>query len=265
MKNIRIIVSIIFIVIGIIGAIFTVKDYLLTQNVQYEYTVENDHINTIFIKDRVASIEIVPATGSNIVVEWEEDGNRRSDRVTIDESGNQLEVKRQRTLALLRIPTLNMTPKKMKVYVPKDNTSSINIQNAVGSVVVEDVHVDELSVQTDVQKIEIINVHGNMIEALSSVGSIVIERSTGDITAISNVGSVDVDLERVTGDMHLQSDVGSVKLGLDTQPEDVSFIGSSSLGSVKIFGEKTSIPATNARYEVYLETDVGSVKVHSRK
>ncbi len=265
MKNIRVFVSIIFIVIGIIGAIFTVKDYLLTQNVQYEYTVENDHINTIYIKDRVASIEILPTTGSNIVVEWEEDGNRRSDRVTIDESGNQLEIKRQKILALLRIPTLNMTPKNMKVYVPKDNTSSINIQNAVGSVLVQDVHVDELTVQTDVQKIDIINVRGNMIEAISSVGSIAIDRSTGDITAISNVGSVDVDLETVTGNMYLQSDVGSVKLALDTQPEDVSFLGSSSLGSVKIFGEKTSIPVIDARYEVYLETDVGKVKVHSRR
>ncbi len=264
MRNLRALVSLIFIVIGIIGIFLTIGDYNETRNMEFEYTVENEHIDTIFVKDRVALIEVLPTTGSDIVIAWEEDGNRKQDQVTIDEHGNQLEIKRKSSSTFLMIPTFNMKQKNMKIYIPKENVSSINIKNAVGSVLVRNVQVDELNIQTDVQKVDIINVQGNNIVATSSVGSITIEKSTGDIRASSKVGSVDIDLEEVTGDMDLSSDVGSVTLTIDERPENVSFFGSSEIGSVRIFGESGSSPVENAIYEVHLNTNVGKVEVRTR-
>lgn len=264
MRNIRVIISLAFMIVGTIGILLTIGNYKETRNVEYEYIVENDHVNSIYINDYVAAIKVLPATGSDIVISWEEDTNRKANHVTIDEYGNQLEIKRQRKSSLIFIPRFNMRQQSMTIYIPEDRLTSINIKNAVGSVLVSDVQVDELKVQADVQKIDVENVRAKIIHTTSSVGSISIENSIGEIIATSNVGSVDLGLKEITGNIEARSDVGSVKLVIDEEPKNVSFAGSSDIGSVRIFGDSDYAPLVGAEYQVNLKTDIGKVEVRAR-
>ncbi|HLR14533.1 MAG TPA: DUF4097 family beta strand repeat-containing protein [Bacillota bacterium] len=264
MRHLRIWISIICISCGVVGIFFTLSNYLETTNVKHEYKVEHDRIDTIFIKDHVASIEVTPSNDAHITVSWEENENRSDNHVTIDEQGNQLIIKRQKRSFFIPIPTLRVQKQHMKIHVPEHQLKALDIQNSVGSVSVQDIHVDDLKIQTDVQKVAVSGVQAQNIQASSSVGAVEVNDSAGDMSISSNVGSVSVDISEVTGNMDLLSDVGSVKLTVDEQPGNVSFHGSSNVGSVRIFGDHPSIRVPNATYEVYVKTDVGKVEVRSR-
>lgn len=264
MRNVRVLVGLIVITIGVVGMILTWNNYTETRNVAFEYIVDNDDIHSIHLQDDIASIEVLPAPGADIIISWEENVNLKANQLTIDENGNQLEIKRESKGFGIMLPTLNKRKNNVKLYVPADKLVMLTIKNALGSVLVRDIQVEDLNVQTDVQRIVIENVEANNIEATTSVGSIEIENSTGSIFARSNVGSVDVDVKEIIGNMNLRSDVGSVTLTTDEQQDNVSFSGSSELGSVRIFGERTSTLADYAEFEVHLQTDVGSIEVHAR-
>lgn len=265
MKNLRIWVGIFSISCGIVGIFLTASHYLETTSVTHEYVVQHDRIDTIFIKDHVAFIEVVPSNDGQITVSWEENENRRDNQVTIDEKGNQLVIKRQKKNFFISIPTVKVKKQKMKIHVPEQQLRALDIQNSVGSVYVEDIQVDDLKIQTDVQKVIVSGIQAQSIHARSSVGAVEVKDSTGDMNITSNVGSVVVDISEVTGNMNLFSDVGSVKLTVDEQPNNVFFHGDSDVGSVRIFGNNSSVPVTNAIYEVYAKTDVGKVEMRARR
>src|SRR5699024_1728966 len=119
MKNLRIWISVICISCGLVGGILTVSNYLETIHVKHEYKVDHDRIDTIFMKDHVASIEVLPSNDDYITVSWEENENRRHNHVTIDEQGNQLIIKRQKRNLFISIPSLNVKTQQMKIHVPE--------------------------------------------------------------------------------------------------------------------------------------------------
>lgn len=266
MRNTRKLFGVFFIIIGIVGALFTLSDYMKTKYKSYEYIVESDVIDTIIVNNSVSTIDVVSTTDSKITIAWEEDGHlRTNNRTTIEEKGNEVEIVGDERSTLFTVPTFNFKQQKMIVYVPKEHIAAIDLTNAVGSILVKDIAVQKLHAETDVQRVVVSNVQAEEIYVSSSVGSIEIQNSSGSIVAKSNVGSIVADLETVKGDIDLRSDIGSVELILEEQPDNVSFIGRSDLGSVHLFNAKEPILIDQPEFDVNLQTDIGKVEARARK
>ncbi len=265
MRNIRIQMGILFLIIGFVGMLITWNNYIETKVVEDEYIATEGAIEEVSVHNRHASIEVVPTKEKSVRVVWEEDGHRRNkDGVIVEETDNRLEINAGSKRFFPGFLHLRFKQMHMTIYVPEEQLVSIDLTNAIGSVDVRNIQIDQLSIKTDVAKITVDGVEAEQIYATSSVGSITIENSTGDITAIGNVGQVLVDVEAVEGNMDLRSDVGKVELILAKEPDNVSFVGSSEVGSVRIFNTRGTVHVPNPTYEVYMQTEVGSVTVRTR-
>lgn len=265
MRNMRVQIGVFLLIVGFVGMLVTWNNYIETKVVEDEYIATEDAIEEVVVKNRHTAIEVVPTTEKHVRVVWEEDGHRRKkDNVTVEEVGNRLEIEAGSKSFFPGIPQFRFKQMHMTIYIPEDQLALVDLTNRVGSVDVRQIQVDKLSIKTDVAKVIVREVEARHIHTESSVGAIRIENSTGDITATGNVGQVLVDVETVEGNMDLRSDVGEVKLILAAEPTNVSFFGSSEIGSVRIFRSGSAVHVPDPEYEVYMQTEVGSVTVRTR-
>src|SRR5699024_6927439 len=84
-----------FILIGIIGMIFTAQDFFSRKVMEEEYYFAADDIEEIIIQSDVSNIRVFPTTSEEIKVKWKNTFSKskgKDDIVTIDESTAKLHI-----------------------------------------------------------------------------------------------------------------------------------------------------------------------------
>ena len=261
-------VAVILILVGLIGAVFTAKDFFTRENIKGEAYFSSMDIEDIKITSDVANILVLPANSDDIRVKWEDSflkSNRKNDFVSINEEDSELVITAgDKSFFSINFFGFNFFNKRqVEVYLPEKQYRSIVIHNDIGSTNISSIKVDHLTTETSVSNLTIKDVQANDIRATSDVGLITLEDFTGELFAKSSVGNISIRTEEITNAMEIESDIGNIKLTVPTIPDNISFYTHSEIGSVNVFGEKGSYHNEQADHNISLETSVGNITVKS--
>src|SRR5699024_12174906 len=114
-------------------------------------------------------------------------------------------------------------------------------------------------------RIVIEDVKAISIVAKNNVGQITLTNNEGELQVENDVGHILVTTDDITDDMNLLSNVGKIEVLTPFIPDNVTFNANSSVGQVRIFGEKGSYISREAKHVVTMSTDVGSITVDVRE
>lgn len=265
MSKVSRIIALFFIILGAIGMAFTVRDFFNQEIVSKEESFQARNIKNIIINSDVANIRMLPTTEEEIKIEWSGKILRSStNSVQIEEDSDTLSINigQDSLLGMRKFQFgINKNMLYVDVYVPEQEFISINIDNDVGSMNVSSIKANYVTVNSDVAGMKIENIQAHTINATSSVGSIDIKNSKGKLNAMNDVGKIDISMNKIEDDITLQTNVGSIEITVPTIPENVTFSGTSELGSINIFGKKANFISKDVDYIVTMQTDIGSIKV----
>lgn len=130
------------------------------------------------------------------------------------------------------------------VTVPQDAAlRTVDVSTDVGDIYLTDIAAETFVFDSDVGNVELTDIRGKGLEARVSVGDMIM-RGT------------------IEGNVDIQTDVGDIDLALRGSDADYDYEMASSLGNLKINGEKTegeAERATGAPYLVKLEASTGDI------
>src|SRR5699024_2932047 len=87
------------------------------------------------------------------------------------------------------------------------------------------------------------------------------DKKFSSLVVKNDVGNITIHSNEIEEDMTLSSDVGKIRLSVPNILDNVSFNADSSVGSVRVFGEKGSYISKNSDHIVSITTDVGNINV----
>lgn len=257
--------ALILIVIGVIGLTFTAKDYFALESGSGEQIYQANEIEEIHIHSNVANVEMKPSETNEIKVVWEgkwREGNEQE--FTVDQDDDQLHMNFHKKGLFNRINFdfgFNSQELTIHIYVPKKQFRLIDVKNNVGLTRITSVKADEFIVYSDVGDVKVDRVHAASVDVTSSVGLITLKDVNAKIQANNDVGETVVLANEIYDNMSLTSNVGNVKVKVPQVLENVTFTGSSEIGSINIFGSKGSYISEQQSYVVVIETEIGNIDV----
>lgn len=262
-------VAILLIVIGVIGMGLTAKQIFSREKVQQEQYFSKDHFDYIVVEGGKGNVKILPTSSDDIEVSWKGSiFNRDSeDVVSIEEKNSELKV-HVGNGSFFNIPFLNfnfLNRLEVRIFLPEKQYNSLSVKNDVGNTVIQDIWVDHLTAENDVANITIENVDAKSMVLENNVGNMTLKNNQSKLHAESDVGNIVIDTDEIKNDMTLLSDVGKIRMTVPTIPHNVTFDANSSVGNVKVFGEKGSYINKDADYIVSMSTDVGNITVDYKK
>ncbi|WP_158701601.1 DUF4097 family beta strand repeat-containing protein [Lentibacillus sp. Marseille-P4043] len=262
------IVAFFLVIIGVIGAAFSAKDFFSKEPIDGDVHIASAEIEHIMVDSQVANVRIIQSASDDIEVEWEgtllksalDSGN-----VSVEEEGTTLWVGTEEDSLFDFVSFgFNFNPLEITIHLPEKQFTSIVVDNDVGNTYVSSVDTERLHVESDVSDVETASVNADLLEVESDVGSIYLKDSNGKLFAKSNVGDITIDIDEIKHDMEIISDVGDIVITTSTIPSNVSFNGNSSVGSVTMFGKDGSFINKQAEYMVQIRNDVGDIDIMAR-
>lgn len=257
----------ILIIIGLIGIIITGGDLFVSKKEQSGKEVISDKkINQINIKSDVATINLLPSASDHIEVAWE-GSKMKQHNLTIRQDDETLEVRVEANRSLFnRLFTIKFFEKlKVSIYLPKRHFKNISVDSDVGNVSISSLKIERLISKTDVANITINDIKADVIDVQTDVGNVTLSDVTGAITAKSDVGKLDLKLKEITDHIQLTSDVGKISMSLPEIPNNVSFMATSEIGKISIFGENRNYFNPQADVTVDMRTEVGEIDVFMKQ
>ncbi|HEY4600734.1 MAG TPA: DUF4097 family beta strand repeat-containing protein [Cerasibacillus sp.] len=258
----------ILIIIGLIGIIITGGDLFMSNKEQSGKEVISDaNINQVHIKSDVATINLLPSASDDIEVAWE-GSKTRQHNLTIRQDDKTLEIVVEADRGFFsRIFSFGFFDYflNVSIYLPERHYEHVSINSDVGNVSITSLDVNHLVSKTDVANMTIKNIKADVIDVKTNVGNVNLSNVTGAINAQSDVGKLDLKLKEITDHIQLTSDVGKISMSLPEIPNNVSFIGSSNIGKISIFGQNGNYMNSQADFTVDMRTDVGKIDVHTAR
>lgn len=265
-------VAFLLIVMGVIGMAFTAKQFFSRETLDDTQRFSGDHIDHIIIESDHANVNVLPSASEDIEISWKgsvvNKGRRSSDdRVSIDEEKSELRIHTEEfrffNISFFNLNLFNHL--ELTIYLPKKQYRTLDITNDIGSTVIKDISVDHLTAENDVANMTVESVQATSMVAKNDVGNITLTNNVGNLHAENDVGNITVSTDGIHDDMTLLSDIGKIKMTVSSIPDDVTFNAYSSIGSVRIFGEKGSYINREAKHIVSLTTEIGNITVDVRK
>ncbi|MBU5466066.1 DUF4097 domain-containing protein [Virgibacillus sp. MSJ-26] len=263
------IMATLLIVVGVIGVILTGKTFFGREEVEDEVSLSSDHFEHIVVDGDMGNVKVIPSTSDNIEISWKGSlYNARStdELVSIEENNTELKVnigkKRFFNFSFFNLNFRNKL--QVYLYLPDKQFNSLVVKNNVGNTEVNGIRVENLTTETDVSNLTIENVSANSIVAETDVGNLTLNDVQGKIYAKSDVGNIMININEIQDDMEITSNVGKVGLTVPEVPNNVTFNADSSVGNVRVFGERGSYINKNAEYVVSMTTDVGNIRVDEK-
>lgn len=154
---------------------------------------------------------------------------------------------------------------KIVITVPKGlSFASVDIQNAVGEITIEDLKTEELHMETGTGDITVSDTTVSYGKADTGVGDIKFNNSYLNDFDINN-GVGDVKFEgKLTGECSVDAGVGDVSLRLEGTRNEYNFDLDSGIGSAKIDGDKVARDYDlhqGARNTIEIDAGVGDVDI----
>lgn len=218
----------ILIIIGLIGMIITGGDLFMANEAKSgKEVIFSENINQVHIKSDVATIKVLPSTSNDIEVTWEGAGNMKRQNITIRQDDTAFEVIIEAEKGFFnRLFSFTSFFKNLTVsiYLPERRFEQISVDSEVGNVSLTSLEGDRLVSKTDVGNMMIKDIEADVIDVKTNVGNVTLSDVTGAITAISDVGKLNLKLKEITDHIQLTSDVGKISMSLPEIPNNVSFM-----------------------------------------
>ena len=261
------------VIFGLIGLVFLMDsldwNFISLSTSQYEtfsYEIEEDFDGILMDVD-TADISFVPSEDGKCKVECHEDPNDKH-RVFVENKMLQIV---ESTDVKINITWLNFDNKKITVYLPEREYSSLSIAASTG-----DINIPEGftfgSIDIDVST-------GDVNLSAFATDSISIETNTGDIT-LDGASAGTVELETTTGritvsnltcsgDLGIEVDTGKVKISNTScnnfiskgDTGDIFLEGVIAAGKIDIERDTGDVAFSSMdAAEIYINTNTGSIK-----
>lgn|SRR5690625_1167766 len=256
------IIALLFIVVGLIGAFTTGKQYLESEIISGEERFAANEVQSISIESDISDIHLQPSDDENVYVVW--DGKVRSTvgsdiEIALKNGKLTVNLKGNGFFSFFHFPLNTYT---VQVFIPQDTLENVSIHNNVGTVNVEDVKLKRVTIKTDVSDIHMKNVSTESSQLSSSVGGISILNSSGAFDIDSDIGDIDIVAPEITGDIYAKTNVGDITLQVNSSQREASIFGTSDLGRVNILNRmETKHLVDGATLMIDLKTDLGDITV----
>lgn len=261
-------IGFLLIIIGIIGMAFNAKHISTDEMTTEVHHIPSEYVNSIIVESNLADVTVLPSDSEDVKItrkgKFTNNNKYSLERlITVDETKKVLLIKDQQR-SFFNISFLDFgisNEQSVKIYLPKKEYNTFQIKNDAGDTTIQNLSLKELISKNDVGDLTVEHIDAASIHSESDVGNINLINNRGQLKVENDVGNIKVITEAINNDMDLQTDVGNIDLEVKHIPEDVTFSGNSSVGSVRIFGEKGSYPSRDTKYIVTMTSDVGNITV----
>ena len=260
MKKIFIIVGMILIVAGILGAFLSHQGNFTDEEI---IEVISSPVKTMVVEADNTPITIVPTDQDDITVIFSgmktQDLTNALNVATNDES---LTITVDQDNWLFFIPFIIQQP-QLIIKVPHEQLTNLSAKTSNGRLIVKEQQIDEVDLKTSNGAIELINLHSNTLKASTSNGKVTLINTTGWIEAETKNGSIDAFGLSITDDVRLETSNGSIDVSL-SQEANVTIDANTSNGSINLFGhDNRHSVLNNGTYSLTLDTSNGSIDVRT--
>jgi len=263
-------VAIFLIILDVIGMALTAKSFFTREKVDSELNFSGERFEHVVVEGGQGNVQILPSTSNDIEVSWKGslfNRGSRDDVVRVEENDSELKINigKQRffNISFFNFDFLNRL--EVRIYMPEKQFKSLVVKSEIGNVNIKDVHVDHLTAETDVANMTIESVHTKSTVVETDVGNVTLENIEGKLHGESDVGNITIRNEEITNDMTFLSDVGKIELIVPRIPDNITFDADSSIGTVKVFGERGSYISNEAEHIVSMFTDIGNITVRAAR
>lgn len=260
--------AILLLLTGVVGMLLTGKDFWSREKVKETLYFSKDRFEHIVLEGDMGNVQVLSSEGDEIEVSWKGKhlNTKRDNLVVIEENDTELKINfdgdRFFNVSFFSFGFLNNLD--ITVHLPEKEYRSLVVKSDVGNVHIKGITANHLTAVTDVANLTVEEVTTQSASLETDVGKMTLNNMAGKLHAESDVGNIVMTSDDITDDLTLLSDVGNIELALTEIPDNVTFNGDSSIGKVKIFGERGSYLSNNADYTVSMKTDVGNITVKAR-
>jgi DUF4097 and DUF4098 domain-containing protein YvlB len=259
MKKMFIIIGLILIGVGLFGTFITYQ----TSHADDEMTEHiSSPISIMTIEADNTPITLVPADANDITVVFSGMNKQDlTDGLHVATNDQSLTITVDQDNGLFFIPFLTQQP-RLTVKVPRTQLETLSAQTANGRVIVKELAIDDIYLESSNGAMELINLHSRALRANTSNGKVTLINTTGRIDAETKNGAIDAYSLTVTDDVTLRTSNGSINVSL-SEDSDVRIEANTSNGSVNIFGHDNRYEVLNdGTYSLKLDTSNGSIDVY---
>lgn len=260
MKKIFIIIGVLLIGVGLLGAFMTNQGNFTDEEI---IEVISSPISTLTIKADNTPITVVPADEDDISVVLS--GMKEQDLIdalNIATNDQALTITVDQDNWLFFIPFLTQQP-RLTVKVPRTQLETLSAQTSNGRVIVKALAIDDIYLESSNGAMELTDLHSRSLRANTSNGKVTLINMAGRIDAETKNGSIEAYGLTVTDDVTLRTSNGSINVSL-SEDSDVTIEADTSNGSVNIFGHDNRYEVLNdGTYSLKLDTSNGSIDVYA--
>lgn len=233
--------------IGVVGNVM--KNTVFAETKSTERTFEIDNISNIYVKENNQKIVVEGSDTDNIKVIFEDTTSKYQLNTEVHSDTLSIDVNRKNLFSrMFQIPDFQnifsgddwfeMGEPIVTVYVPNNQFDEINVEVDNGMIVAEDIHAKNIVAKTDNGRIEMEGVTSEELNLSTSNGRIKAEDITGDITAKTDNGVIDVKIDNLDRNLKLETNNGKINVEVEKEPTSVLFDVDVENGHVNILDNK---------------------------
>lgn len=260
--------AVVCIIVGGIGASLTWKSYAETVNKIKERETQkieaNEQIKNIQVDLEAGDVKIEKGHDSSFYIE--KSAMLEKQEVIVEEKGDTLIVEADIEKGIsFDFSFLSVRAPQITVIVPEREYNDIKAHTKAGDVTVLNLDSERVDVSTSAGDINVQNVATSVVEGISKAGDIQTNNVTGDVIAKTMSGDVDMIDHAPNYSVVANSKAGDIYIRLLETPKDAKVIGNSTAGDVEIFQQEDKfVEFGNGEVTIKGETLAGDVKVEVR-
>lgn len=246
---------------GIENTLFNYSGKNTQQNVSIEKTFDPAAVKTIDIDSVSTDVRIIPYDSNEIKVQFygTASQNNQDPELISEMVGDTLTVKIKHKIAI-NIGFQNIRL-RLDVYVPKSYAENIKVKTISGSVSLDSMSLNKLSVVTTAGDLRASSINAKLIEFGTMSGNMIAEGLTGDLDYTSVSGRLDAEYASFNNNIKAHTTSGNITIKL---PPDAQF----NLGFKSLSGNlRSSFPVssvdTAGRRSIIIGNSTNQIEIDS--
>ncbi len=208
-----------------------------TEPINEQRTLEGVGVKKIQVESDIASIRVFQSHNHQIsaVLEGKMDVKRKENLVfQLDKQEDAVQVKLQIDSkgSAFSFPDFGSNQVELSISLPKQLYDEVTIETNVGKIEIDQLEASQLDVETDVGKISIDRFYGEKATINSDIGLIQVEKSKAAFDLTTHTGKVEMRLDSIEHDIFIKSDTGKVEVVTMKTPESMDLRLRSDVGRV---------------------------------
>lgn len=238
-KKIAIISLFILLIGAAISIILNVKDALV--NKSDEIIVEDNSFTNIHILSDNALVKVIPTKTQTTKAIFSGKMKKKSNyNFHADVKGDTLEVElKEKRWSFIQFG-LTSHDIKLTVYVPEQEYSKLKTKIDNGRIIAENMHVQNVDLETDNGSIELKNINSVSVLAKTDNGQILMDNVEGKLNAETDNGRIVLITNNLERSIDFKTDNGLIEIQTDKEPSNATFQANVDVGKIDIFGHSNT-------------------------